>query len=893
MLGKAAIFCGVSALALIAGSPAHAQDITSVPPGEVVDPAATPVDPDAPAATDEPAEVIVTGIRSSIESAAKIKRNSDSVVDSIVAEDIGKFPDNTVSDALQRVTGIQVQRGGGEAGTVLIRGLPNVQSYINGRETFTGTFRGVALQDIPAELIAGVDVYKSATPEIIEGGVAGLIDIRLRRPFDFAPFEIAGSARGVYADQAGKWGYNGSLVISKTWDVGDGGRFGAMLAGSYNRRRYEDQTVFNFGFSPRANAFNGFAPYLNPATGNPLLFPQTTGAIYNVGDRKRPAINASIQYAPSENLEFWADALWTGYRERFDVNFFIGLPGEAFSPLASYTVVPGTDIVDTLSNINNFTIHSKQAFKRKTDTYQGAAGARWKSGQATLSTEFVYNDSTVKARQVVVDVGYVSPRINYDLNDNGTPRIEVVGADIENPGGGIITLFDNLNLAKSKQYAWHNDIDIDLGQGFVRTFKAGLRFTNRKGSSFGTNPSGAGIPFILTSTLPAEFLNLSPGNILGGRAGIDRFAVPNSDYILDNTDEFRGYAGRPLGDPAYDPNRTFRLKENTYAAYTQLGFASEGSVPVEGVIGVRVVSTDTKLNATQLFNNVATPIVGKSEYTDILPSLSLKMRPLDNLQFRLALAKSVTRPEFDQLNPAVALTQAGATIRGTGSGGNPDLDPIRSNNVDATAEYYFARNGSLTVAAFYRKLDGYVQFFTVDEIQPGIGGVPTTFAITRPRNTDGSLKGVEAQLNYFFTFLPGALSGFGAQVNGTYIDASAFNPIRGEQAPITGVSKYSYNLVAIYEKYGLSARLAYNWRSKFIASYTNDEGRGIGDSISVKPLKFLDFSASYDINKKITVSFDATNLLDETYRDDFVPGIAPRDTRKYDRTFGAGIRFRL
>ena len=150
----------------------------------------------APSESDANADdIIVTGVRASLASAQSIKRNASQIVDSIVAEDIGKLPDNTVADALQRVTGVQVTRGAGEAGTVLIRGLPNVATVLNGREAFTGVGRGFALQDIPAELIAGVDVYKTTTPDIIEGGLSGTVDVRLRRPLDFTGLQVAGGGR--------------------------------------------------------------------------------------------------------------------------------------------------------------------------------------------------------------------------------------------------------------------------------------------------------------------------------------------------------------------------------------------------------------------------------------------------------------------------------------------------------------------------------------------------------------------------------------------------------------------------------------------------------------------------------------------------------------------------
>jgi len=145
-------------------------------------------------------KLTVTGVRASLESAQEIKQNSMPLVHSILAEDIGKFPNLTAADALQRVPGVQVGRTNGEVSTVLIRGLPNLGTTLNGNEIFTGTSRGVALQDIPAELVAGVDVYKSTTPDKLEGGIAGLIDIRLRKPLDFDKPQIAVSGRLTTSD---------------------------------------------------------------------------------------------------------------------------------------------------------------------------------------------------------------------------------------------------------------------------------------------------------------------------------------------------------------------------------------------------------------------------------------------------------------------------------------------------------------------------------------------------------------------------------------------------------------------------------------------------------------------------------------------------------------------
>src|SRR6204780_2006811 len=157
--------------------------------------------PATPPAADQPETletIVITGVRASVKSAEDIKKNADQVVDSIVSEDIGKLPDNNVIEALQHVTGVQISRNAAEATQLLIRGLPDIETLLNGREIFTSFGRFITLQDIPAELLARVDVEKSARADDIEGGIAGVIDVRLHRPFDFDGAEFAGSLRGTH-----------------------------------------------------------------------------------------------------------------------------------------------------------------------------------------------------------------------------------------------------------------------------------------------------------------------------------------------------------------------------------------------------------------------------------------------------------------------------------------------------------------------------------------------------------------------------------------------------------------------------------------------------------------------------------------------------------------------
>ena len=185
------LLLGVALGALPAGA-AQAQDAATAPPSEGV----------AQAAGEDEA-IVVTGLRASLQSAQARKRNADQIVDSIVAEDIGKLPDVNTTEALQRISGVQIARDRGEGGSVAIRGLSQVLTTVNGREVVTiaapgggaGT-RGFNLQDFPAELLAGIDVYKTPSANLIEGGIGGLIDLRTRRPLDFKGLFLSGSIIG-------------------------------------------------------------------------------------------------------------------------------------------------------------------------------------------------------------------------------------------------------------------------------------------------------------------------------------------------------------------------------------------------------------------------------------------------------------------------------------------------------------------------------------------------------------------------------------------------------------------------------------------------------------------------------------------------------------------------
>jgi TonB-dependent receptor len=217
--------------------------------------------------------VIVTGVREALAKGLENKREATQVIESIVAEDIGKLPDNNVIEALQRVTGVQVtNRGGGEADGISIRGLPDSTTTWNGRNVFTGVGRSLALQDIPSNLIGRIDVFKTRASEQIETGLAGQIDVRTRRPFDLPGFEFSVAARGTNQDQRGdNIDPNLSMLVANTWE-GTDGKFGALFNVSFSRTRYRDQSVTAGALVPFATTANlpqGLGAALDDCIGRP------------------------------------------------------------------------------------------------------------------------------------------------------------------------------------------------------------------------------------------------------------------------------------------------------------------------------------------------------------------------------------------------------------------------------------------------------------------------------------------------------------------------------------------------------------------------------------------------------------------------------------------------
>ncbi|KQY34301.1 hypothetical protein ASD38_21380 [Caulobacter sp. Root487D2Y] len=890
---RALLISAASAMTLLAAAPALAQT------------AATKDD-------ETVAEIVVTGQRQAAQSAQQIKKNNDLVVDSIVAEDVGKLPDNNVADALARVTGIQVRRDSGEANSVLIRGLPNLVTLLNGREVFTTTGRYIALADVPANMLQRVDVYKSAAADQIEGGIAGAIDIRTRRPFDFSGAQFNAFGHAAYSDKAKEWNPDFGATASNRWDT-NVGEFGALVGVSFVDRDFHEERAFNVRSDDHTGSFGPAHPL--PPGITSINGPFVMGYIPIAGERKRRAANFSLQWRPDDTSELYFEGFGTDYKNVFELDFLVGLPWLGDGNLSA-TVFPGTNQLKTLTNHNVFTIMSTQANDQHSNTNQFSAGGYKEWGSFKASTDLSVTNSFFKYENPILDSSTIVPLVQVDTSHDGTAQLNYLssGYDIKNPAAyNIENWFDNYGKQTGNSVDWRADVVYTApSDEFIREISAGVRYADRSAES-NQSYGGAAYPFTHTPVSSLAGLNgLSEPMADGGPDYITtQWYTPSASYLLNNTDKVRAqtallydrnatsaavFALRndPVtGKRRIDPGMFFSDVEKTYAGYVQSKIGGDmGSVPWSGVVGLRLVRTEQTLGGNNVDTAtsvlVYTPTEKKNSSVDLLPSANLRFNLRPDLVARLSLGRTVTRPDFAQLNPGVSLsTVASNTTFLSGSGGNPNLKPVTSDSLDASLEWYFAADGFLTAAYFHRNIDGYVETTSANEVING-----TTYIMTRPSNSGkDKLDGLELGYQQFYDFLPGVFSGLGLQANVTLMDGSMKNGVTGVKTDFRGLSKWSYNVAVLYEKGPLSGRLAYNWRQHFLDT-PNFENSGF-DLIADDTAQ-MDGSLSYKVGDKLTLTLEGVNLLDTEFKDYFTDKhLYPRDTRRYDRQVLIGFRWKM
>ncbi|MDO8699326.1 MAG: TonB-dependent receptor [Rhodoferax sp.] len=797
-------------------------------------------------------EIVIVGVRASLALAQDIKRDKLAIVDFVVADDINKLPDFSVTDALQRVTGLQIARDRGDGTGITIRGLTQMETTLNGREVFTaGAGRNLDFADMASEMVSRIDVYKTSSADHIEGGVGGLINLRTRRPFDFKGLEVVGSTRRVHGDLVDRDAMQFSILASNRWKTAGAGEFGALVNIVHQDRAFREDQKSTGNPLIRTNLI----------VGQTVVAPNGTSETTSLGNRQRTATNVMLQWRPSTNLELYTEGSYTEFKTRQN-SYQVNVLAAPTAVPGSVALVPGTNDLSRITWANAPV--SILSFARDTldRTQQAALGGVWTGQALTLKSDVSYTQSSNTLFFSGLTMGGAAANFTQDLS-TAIPGSGISGTNLLDPANLQYTGISFRDRRfEGDQFTGQFDGEYEFSSGFVDTFLAGVRYA-RRGA---TNASGlivadaavAGIPVMV---MP-QFSMTNPYDFIGGTDSIRNTLVGNLDTARDAVGLRNAFGIATAIPAAASPLSLWDISEETQAVYLIAQFRSTAAPlngALDGNIGLRVVNTHERVSGSQSVpaTGAVVPVNVDSRYTDYLPSVNLRYQFSPGLFLRAAASKTMTRPNFDQLSPSLTLIpNAINPSLNQGSAGNPELKPIRADNLDLAVEKYFDKTTAIHVTGFLKKVDGFVT--TVSKLE-AIDGV--AYQVNRPQNSAAAdIKGFELGYQQFYDFLPSWLSGLGMQANYTYVDSETFDSTLHEKVALQNLSKHSVNLIGMYEKGRVSARVAYNWRDKFLSGVTNIVGVG-ALPIYTKAYGWLDASLTYRFTDSLSMVLAGTNLL--------------------------------
>jgi iron complex outermembrane recepter protein len=691
-----------------------------------------------------------------------------------------------------------------------------------------------------------------------------------------------------------------------------------------------------------------------------VLLPNVVESHSDYGWYERPQANASLQWQAAEGLEVYLDGLYTGYRSQSQwslANAQLFMPGTTISNIAlsddcmtarsrldsGQSPLPGGtpptlpgfrtgELCQVASaTISNAVSEQKTySYDNRTDAWMGAFGLNYDRDGVSAKAEISYQRSVNTAETILAVVSQRLPTFEYIANTGNGAQVTTPGDPYLSSSNLVVAqgLDQNFNKSTGDLLQARIDSSFEIESNLLSKFQFGFRYADRsgaydqavvnRGAPGGVIGSGTEASAIRVdaSGLPANYLYRMPGiPTFNNGAGA---LVPDPDFLRSNSgrDILRAFYGLPAGDPDYQPQRRFDAREKTLAGYAQLSYETPiaGGVVLDGVVGVRPTRTQRMISGSSVVTIPAAggqparteirPLSADTSDIDVLPNASARIQFGGGLQLRGGYSKTIRRPDFASLNPGLTYSlSTNPNLLNSGSAGNPDLRPQKSDSFDASLEYYFPR-GFVAVAAYKRDITDRVVSAAANELIDGIN-----YSISRPRNIgEAELKGVEVSGQAFFDFLPGPLSGLGLMGNFTYADTEVKGNDRLAGLPLQGVSKYNYNVGLLYEKYGLSGRLVYTYRSSY---YDGDETGGLGirpltDTSRandptynplllnyVKPAGRLDFGLSWDMSDSIRFDLGGTNILGNKYQGYFAEAAFGNEYRYDETTYTVGVRLRL
>ena len=793
-------------------------------------------------AAEQETEVIeVRGIRGSLKQALNQKRFSNAVVDSISAEDIGKFPDRNIAESLQRIPGVTIARSfAGEGGDVSIRGTNSelTQISMNGNYVAsTGWFsqaaakRSFDMDLLPPELVAGVDVYKSPTASLDEGGVGGTVVVRTRKPLELDSNTLFLSAE--YQDNSLSDENGQGLTGMYSWK-NDQENFGVLASLS---------TLETVGRAHKAENYmdDGWAG------AGISEFAQT---------REREAVDLTVQYSPSDDLSM-------------NVHYF-QVDLDSANSNQNYLIIAGTDPTGFNDQVTGATKFSPTNGFALNGNYSGAPLDDQNTRNAEMDTEVIafevdYTADTYSINAKVgsteatggdggnYNAGWVSSNsntsIDFDMSGDNAMLLSPNGTDPSNHSEYILSSGAvTAGYRKDEETFAQFDVDFNVEWGPISNFKTGVKLRDHQFTSY--SDAWTFDDSLTTGITKATFadghFNHSGAGLLSG--------TPTNIARADGAQLRAHYDAHKTGS-SLNTNSYGVIKEDIFALYGQADFSGDN---YRGNFGLRYVATDTSADYYG-YVDTATIVTEDSDYSDWLPSFNLALNLHEDVILRLSAAKVMSRPNYSFLNPAASVNETTRSI----ARGSIALDPYRANQYDIGLEWYFNEESLLSATLFSKDIRSFI-INGANESTVDVNGVD--YILREPgQGLGGELQGIEGQYQQ-------QMGEFGWSANITYTEGFGLQNLGADgggivERPLPGMSKLSYNLSAYYETDLISARVAYTYRDEFIAPST-----GIGGNTAWDAHGFFDANVTWHATENLDVSVEGSNLFEETTTQRFGEG---------------------
>ncbi|MBC3916956.1 TonB-dependent receptor [Undibacterium sp. CY18W] len=902
------------ALAAFYGAEATAQEASAAGAQ------ANPVKTDVPAQPAEAETVVVTGFRSSLQKALNLKAKAIGTRDSIVAEDIGKFPEANVAESLQRVPGVILNRdeSSGEGQRISIRGLPTEYSVttLNGapvNTTSTSTIgtaaRGFNYDVFASELFGRVDFYKSPLAELTEGGLGGVVDLQTPRPFDNPKQAIRYGVSGAYNTMSKHVDPNGFGLYSNTW-----GNWGFLIGGSHsggvnNRSGFEATGGYNNSFygsqSPTKGFFAMALDYDDPRANlsgysrsdvDNAYLPRIYRFYGSRNERSRDGLVSSLQYK-SGGLNLSLDTMYSNLKNKRDeITFGLLIRNSltnnraAAAGQAGHTGLVPMDIrIDPATNLmtgtfGNTVLSNGVTYSDDETTFgYTALNGSWEASKdLVFSGQVSFNQSKALSYQdtlsgnmygITSTIGYGSDHVYPSMSSTSSYT------DPNNYSGFGIGTSLTRETDKGKQARIAADWDYGLPGDWKGHLKAGLTLVEttkginkRNGTAAATTQLNAlGIASLrsgMVPNLPIDNLDIGAGWPQAWSSFTRGYTYANFNPLTYNS------------EASFTPAQSFTAKEKVSTAYVQSDFKGqimEHELRINA--GVRYSTTDTNIDNFKKTGTGGTylPNTENGSYSNVLPAVSAALDLTDNLMWRVSYGKTISRAS---LSIIAAQTVIPNPFDNTATAGNPNLLPQKSKNLDTSLEWYF-RPGSLLSLALFKKDLSDATVASTTNTTFGALGLPDTSLGAIFQNAQGkvdpnlpmvlrsysnagqqTLKGFEVAYQQAFDFLPEQYRGFGALASYTHINP--FNSAKwitnaGKEIEVNSVPKYAYSVTGYYEKGPLALRLSYNYKGR---SLHGDNPTNTGnDLIRWRAARgYMDANISYKLSESFELRIDALNL---------------------------------